>query len=114
MSETLIGSYEGSSPRNVASAQFLFNLPKHFELDATYRYSATLPEFNLGSYSTADIRLGWHFGGVSFPGFSLCSADLSQPPTIRNLEGIPVRWLGIKRTAFAKMTWRKARVRNAT
>jgi len=100
----LIGSYEGSSPRNVASAQFLFNLPKHFELDATYRYSATLPEFNLGSYSTADIRLGWHFGeGLEF---SLVAQNLLQPYH-PEFGGDPGPLVGIKRTAFAKMTWRK-------
>ena len=63
----LLGSYIGSSPHNVASFQSLFNLPNHFELDATYRYSGSLPEYSVDSYSTADLRLGYHFGeGVEF------------------------------------------------
>jgi iron complex outermembrane receptor protein len=100
----LLGTYTGSSPHNVASFQSLFNLPKHFELDATYRYSGTLPEYSLNGYSSADLRLGWHFGeGFDF---SVVGQNLLSPYH-PEFGGDPGPLVGIKRAAFAKMTWRK-------
>ena len=39
----------------------LFNLPKGFEFDPTYRYVGALPALAVNAYQTADARLGWHF-----------------------------------------------------
>jgi iron complex outermembrane receptor protein len=100
----LLSSYEGSSPRNVVSFQSLFNLPKNFELDATYRYSDRLPEYSVAAYSTADLRLGWHFReGLEF---SVIGQNLLQPYH-PEFGGDPGPLVGIKRSAFAKMTWRQ-------
>ena len=100
----LLGSYTGSSPHNVTSFQSLFNLPKHFELDATYRYSGRLPAYDVDSYSTADVRLGWHFGeGLDF---SVTGQNLLSPYHAE-FGGDPGPLVGIKRAAFAKVTWRK-------
>lgn len=100
----LLGSYTGSSPHNVANFQSLFNLPKHFELDATYRYSGRLPEYNVDPYSTADLRLGWHFGeGLEF---SVVGQNLLSPYHAE-FGGDPGPLVGIMRSAFAKITWRK-------
>jgi len=100
----LLGSYTGSSPHNVTNFQSLFNLPKHFELDATYRYSGRLPEYNVNAYSTADLRLGWHFGeGLDF---SVVGQNLLSPYHAE-FGGDPGPLVGIKRSAFAKITWRK-------
>jgi iron complex outermembrane receptor protein len=98
----LLGSYEGSSPRHVVGFQSLFNLPKHFELDATYRYSSTLPEFSVHDYSTADVRLGWHFGeglDISVIGQNLLRSSHAE------FGGDPGPLVGIKRSAYAKITW---------
>ena len=100
----LLSSYEGSSPRHVVSFQSLFNLPKHFELDATYRYSSRLPEYGVGAYSTADLRLGWHLGeGMEF---SVVGQNLLSPYHTE-FGGDPGPLVGIKRSAFAKLTWRR-------
>jgi len=56
-----VSTYEGSSPHNEATAQVLFNLPKGFEFDPTYRYVGALPAQLTKAYGTADARLGWHF-----------------------------------------------------
>jgi iron complex outermembrane receptor protein len=100
----LLSSYVGSSPRNVVSLQSLFDLPKHFELDATYRYSSRLPEYSVDAYSSADLRLGWHVGeGMQF---SVVGQNLLSP-SHAEFGGDPGPLVGIKRSAYAKMTWRK-------
>jgi iron complex outermembrane recepter protein len=100
----LLSSYEGSSPRHVVSAQSSFNLPKHFELDAMYRYSSALPAYSVRGYSTADLRLGWHVGeNIEF---SVIGQNLLQPYHAE-FGGNPGPLVGIKRSAFAKLTWRQ-------
>ena len=100
----LLSSYNGSSPRHVVSAQSFFNLPKHFEFDVTYRYSSALPAYSASAYSTADARLGWHLGeNIEF---SVVGQNLLQPYH-PEFGGNPGPLVGIKRSAFAKLTWRK-------
>jgi iron complex outermembrane receptor protein len=100
----LLSSYTGSSPSSLVAFQSLFNLPKHFELDETYRYSSALPAQAVGSYSTADLRLGWHFGeGLDF---SVVGQNLLRPSR-QEFGGDPGPLVGIKRSVFAKMTWRR-------
>jgi iron complex outermembrane receptor protein len=100
----LLSSYLGSSPSNLVGFQSLFNLPKHFELDATYRYSSVLPAQLVSSYSTADLRLGWHFGeGLDF---SVVGQNLLQP-SHEEFGGDPGPLVGIKRSIYGKITWRK-------
>jgi iron complex outermembrane receptor protein len=100
----LLSSYLGSSPSSLVGFQSLFNLPKHFELDATYRYSSALPAQLVSSYSTADLRLGWHFGeGLDF---SVVGQNLLQP-SHKEFGGDPGPLVGIKRSVYGKITWRK-------
>jgi iron complex outermembrane receptor protein len=100
----LLSSYLGSSPSSLVGFQSLFNLPKHFELDATYRYSSALPAQLVSSYSTADLRLGWHFGeGLDF---SVVGQNLLQP-SHEEFGGDPGPLVGIKRSIYGKITWRK-------
>ncbi len=99
----LLSSYEGSSPRDMVGFQSLFNLPKHFELDETYQYSSALPAETVRSYSTANARLGWHFGeGLDF---SVVGQNLLRPYHYE-FGGDPGPLVGIKRSVYAKMTWR--------
>ena len=84
--------------------QSLFNLPKHFELDQTYRYSSALPAQSVRAYSTADVRLGWHVGeGLDF---SVVGQNLLQP-SHQEFGGDPGPLVGIKRSVYGKMTWRR-------
>ena len=100
----LLSSYEGSSPRHVASFQSVFNLPKRFELDQTYQYSSKLPAQTVRAYSTADLRLGWHVGeGLDF---SVVGQNLLQP-SHAEFTGDPGPLVGIKRAVYAKVTWRR-------
>jgi iron complex outermembrane receptor protein len=104
----ILALYKGSSPRHVVSFQSLFNLPKHFELDETFRYSSALPA-QIGlpgqavkAYSTADVRLGWH-AGAGF-NFSVVGQNLLQPYH-NEFAGDPGPLVGIKRAVYAKITW---------
>jgi iron complex outermembrane receptor protein len=100
----LLRSYEGSSPRHVEGFQSLFNLPKHFELDQTFRYSSALPAQSARAYSTVDVRLGWQVGeGLDF---SVVGQNLLQP-SHEEFGGDPGPLVGIKRSVFAKMTWKR-------
>ncbi len=97
-----VTSYNGSSPTNEISAQSLFNLPKGFESDITFRYVSALPAQSVRAYSTADARIGWHPRG-NF-GFSVVGQNLLQQyhGEFGNTPGPVVQ---IKRTVFAKITW---------
>jgi iron complex outermembrane receptor protein len=100
----LLSSYRGSSPSHLVSFQSLFNLPKHFEFDQTYRYSDALPAQAVGAYSTVDVRLGWHVG-ESFD-FSVVGQNLLRP-SHDEFGGDPGPLVGIKRSIYAKMTWKR-------
>jgi iron complex outermembrane receptor protein len=101
---SLLGSYMGSSPSHLASFQSLFNLPKHFEFDQTYRCSNALPAQGVGAYSTADVRLGWHLGeGLDF---SIIGQNLLRP-SHTEFGGDPGPLVGIKRSVYGKVTWRR-------
>jgi iron complex outermembrane recepter protein len=101
---SLLSSYMGSSPSSMVAFQSRFNLPKHFELDETLRYSSALPAQAVGSYTTADLRLGWHVGeGLDF---SVVGQNLLEPHHYE-FGGDPGPLVGIKRTVYGKMTWRR-------
>ncbi|HEV2618154.1 MAG TPA: TonB-dependent receptor plug domain-containing protein [Candidatus Acidoferrales bacterium] len=104
-------SDNGSSPHHQVELQSLFNLPKRFELDTTYRYVSALPAQistppgqTVEAYSTADIRFGWHpFQRMEF---SVVGQNLVEPhhPEFGGDDGPLV---GIKRSFYAKVTWRR-------
>jgi len=100
----LLSSYLGSSPSNLVVFQSIFNLPKHFELDETYRYSSALPAQAVHAYSTADVRLGWQSGeGLDF---SVIGQNLLQP-SHNEFGGDPGSLVGIRRSIYGKITWRR-------
>jgi iron complex outermembrane receptor protein len=84
--------------------QSLFNLPRHFELDETYRYSSALPAQAVGAYSTVDVRLGWHVG--EYLDFSVLGQNLLQPHH-SEFGGDPGPLVQIKRSIYGKITWRR-------
>jgi iron complex outermembrane receptor protein len=100
----LLSSYRGSSPSSLVGFQSLFNLPRHFELDETYRYSSALPAQAVGAYSTVDVRLGWHVG--EYLDFSVLGQNLLQPHH-SEFGGDPGPLVQIKRSIYGKITWRR-------
>ena len=100
----------GSSPHHEISAQSLFNLPRHVEFDATYRYVSTLsyvsafPGQHIKAYSTGDVRLGWHPSpNVEF---SVVGQNLIQPQHAEFGSDVATI-VGIKRSVYGKITWRR-------
>jgi iron complex outermembrane receptor protein len=100
----LLSMYEGSSPRHSLQAQSFLTLPGHFELDLTYRYNSALPNQLVNAYQTGDVRFGWHLR--EYMEFSVVGQNLMQPSHVE-FGGDPGPLVGIRRTAYAKVVWRK-------
>jgi iron complex outermembrane receptor protein len=84
--------------------QSFLQLPKNLEMDLTYRYVSALPAQSVSSYSSADLRFGWQIGeGVEI---SIAGQNLFQPHHTE-YGGDPGGLVGIKRSAYAKITWRR-------
>ncbi|MGH9439940.1 MAG: TonB-dependent receptor domain-containing protein, partial [Terriglobia bacterium] len=94
---------EGSSPHHEVVVQSLFNLPRHFEFDQTYRYVSALPALSVPAYGTADLRVGWR--PTQHLEFSVSGQNLLQPQHVEFVSdpGLPVE---IKRSAYGKLTLR--------
>ena len=93
---------QGSSPHHEVVVQSLFNLPKRFEFDLTYRYVSALTEQKAAAYSTGDVRFGWHAtGNVEF---SVVGQNLFQPDH-GEFGSSPGPLVEIKRSVYAKITW---------
>jgi iron complex outermembrane receptor protein len=92
----------GSSPHHQARIQGLFNFPKRFEFDATYRYVSSLPAQKVEAYSTADARFGWRMSNQW--ALSVAGQNLLQP---HHAEfGSDVNTIvGIKRSVYAQIAW---------
>lgn len=100
----LLASYQGSSPRNSVVFQSLLSLPKRFDLDASYRYVSALPAQVVSAYETGDVRLGWRWAeGLEF---SVVGQNLLQPSHVE-FGGDPGPLVGIKRSVYGKVTWRR-------
>jgi iron complex outermembrane recepter protein len=99
---TSVAGYEGSSPRQQAVIQSFVNLPKKLQFDQTYRYVSALAAQGVKSYSTADVRFGWHF--VPQLELSVAGQNLLQPQH-PEFGGDPGGLVGVKRSAYAQITW---------
>ena len=99
-----VSSTENSSPRHQVVIQSFLQLSKNLDLDLTYRYVSALPAQSVRSYSTADLRFGWHIGeGLEI---SIAGQNLFQPHH-SEYGGDPGGLVGIKRSAYTKITWRR-------
>lgn len=100
-----VSSHEGSSPHNQITIESRFNLPKGFEFDQTYRYVSALPAQLVSSYSTADAHISWrstHHLEVAVVGENLLQ------PQHAEFGHAPGPIVGIKRSIYAKITWRRS------
>ncbi len=97
-------STEGASPQHQVVAQSFLDLPWKLEFGQTFRYVSALPAQNAKAYSTADVRIGW-LPGKSFE-FSVSAQNLFQPQHVE-FSGDPGGLVGIRRSVYAKITWKK-------
>ena len=98
-------STEGSSPHHQVVVQSSLDLPKNLEFDQTYRYVSALPAKQVGSYGTADLQLAWH--PTQHISFSIVGQNLLQPHH-PEFAGDPGPLVGIRRSVYARITWRSA------
>jgi iron complex outermembrane recepter protein len=93
---------EGSSPQHQISIQSAFDLSKVLTLDLNFRYVSELPAQLVPAYSTGDIRFSWRFRKQLE--FSVTGQNLLQPAH-PEFGGDPGSLVGIKRSAYGKITW---------
>jgi iron complex outermembrane receptor protein len=101
---TSAASYEGSSPKHQVVIQSFVRLPKKLEFEQTYRYVSALPAQLVKSYSTGDARFAWQ--ATSQFELSVVGRNLLQPQH-SEFGGDPGALIGIKRSVYAKITWRR-------
>jgi iron complex outermembrane receptor protein len=92
----------GSSPQHEATVQSALDMGKRFQLDLIFRYVSALPGSLVPAYSTGDARFGWRLNrelDLSFVG-----RNLLQPWHYED-GGDPGPLVGIKRSAYVKLTW---------
>jgi iron complex outermembrane receptor protein len=107
----ITASDNGSSPHHQVEMQSLFNLPKKFEFDATYRYVSALSAQTsvpagptVGDYSSFDTRFGWrpnHSFELAFVGQNLLQDHHAE------FGGDDGPLVGIRRSFYGKVTWRR-------
>jgi iron complex outermembrane receptor protein len=104
-------SDNGSSPHHEVEAESLFNLPRKFEFDMTYRFVSGLPAqtstpagSSVDAYSTGDTRLGWH-PTAAFD-ISFVGQNLFQPQHAE-FGGDDGPLVGVRRSYYAKLTWKR-------
>jgi iron complex outermembrane receptor protein len=100
-----VSTDEGSSPHNQVGVQSRFNLPKRFEFDQTYRHVSALPAQSVSSYSTADLHFAW--AANRQVELSVVGQNLFQPQHIE-FGRDPGPLVGIKRSIYAQVTWRRS------
>ena len=95
-------STQGSSPHHQVAIQSSLDLPKKLEFDQTFRYVSSLPAQLVGAYTTADVRFSWH--ATRSVDVSVVGENLFQPYHAE-FGGDPGPLVGIKRSAYIKLTW---------
>jgi iron complex outermembrane recepter protein len=100
-----VSLHEGSSPHNQVMVQSRFNLPRGFEFDQTYRYVSALPAQLVRGFSTVDLHLAWTV--TRQMELSIVGQNLFQPQHTEFGHDLgPL--VGIKRSVYAQITWRRS------
>lgn len=103
--DIISGDSEGDSPEQQFFMTHSFNLPKNLELDATLRYTDSLPTLDVDDYLTLDMRFAWQPNDALE--LSISGQNLLQP---RHTEFQPafVNSLAtqVERGVYGEITWR--------
>jgi iron complex outermembrane receptor protein len=100
-----VGSFPGivgASPHHEATVTSSFDAGKSIQVDVTYRYVSSL--LGVPAYSTGDARFSWRFARNLE--FSVAGRNLFDP---RHPEyaGDPGTLVGIERSGYLELTWRR-------
>ena len=96
------GSVQGSSPHHQVAIQSSLDLPKKLGFDQTFRYVSALPAQQVEAYATADVQFSWR--ATRSLSFSVVGQNLFQPHHAES-AGDPGSLVGIRRSAYVKITW---------
>jgi iron complex outermembrane receptor protein len=99
-----VGADEGSSPHHQARIQSLFDVWRNVVLIVTFRYVGDLPFYQVKGYETGDARIAWR--PVQRVEFAVAGQNLLQPHHFE-YGGDPGSLVGIKRSVYASLTFRK-------
>jgi iron complex outermembrane receptor protein len=99
-----VASNEGSSPHHQARLQSSFDLSRNLEFSLTFRYVGALPFYQVRGYETGDARIAWR--PVRHIEFAVVGQNLLQPHHAE-YGGDPGPLIGIKRSIYASLTFRK-------
>jgi iron complex outermembrane receptor protein len=99
-----VASDEGSSPHHQARLQSFFDLSRSVEFSLTFRYVGDLPFYLVKGYETGDARIAWR--PVQRIEFAVVGQNLLQPHHAE-YGGDPNVLVGIKRSVYASLTFRK-------
>jgi iron complex outermembrane receptor protein len=94
----------GSSPGHQAWIQSSYDFSKRLQLDLTWRYVSALPGQLVSAYSTGDARFAWRLSPTME--VSVVGRNLLQPYHAE-FGGDPGPLVGIRRSAYLKLTWTK-------
>jgi iron complex outermembrane receptor protein len=95
---------ETSSPKHQVMIQSAFDLSKALTFDLDYRYISTLAGEAVPSYSTANARFAWQ--ASERWQLSVAGQNLFQPYHFES-NGDPGPLVGIKRTVYGQITWKR-------
>ncbi|MGH9716647.1 MAG: TonB-dependent receptor plug domain-containing protein [Candidatus Acidiferrales bacterium] len=95
---------QGSSPRHQVTAQSDFNVSSSIDLALTYRFVSALPGLGINSYSTGDAHFSWWVR--PYLQLSVSGRNLFQPYHYES-EASPGPNVGIKRSVFCQIEWRR-------
>jgi iron complex outermembrane recepter protein len=99
-----VASITGSSPQHQVTILSALDLSKILHLHLTYRYVSALPAQLVSAYSTGDARFAWQFKPQVE--LSLVGRNLLQP-WHAEFGGDPGPLVGIKRSGYIELTWRR-------
>lgn len=100
-----VAEYEGSSPQHQAKLRSHLDLSHGISWDASAYFVSELPIQGVAAYTRIDTQLNWKFAERG--DFSLVGQNLLQDHHIESMDQLTlVNSSLIKRSAYAKFTWR--------
>ncbi len=100
-----VAEYQGSSPQHQAQLRSHVDLSHGFFWDAAAYFVSALPAQGVASYTRVDTQLRWQLAERAE--FSLVGQNLVQDHHLESLDALTlVNSSLIKRSAYAKFTWR--------
>jgi iron complex outermembrane receptor protein len=104
-SGNLLGDNAGDSPQHEAQIRSYLNLPGKLELDAAAYHTSALPDQGISQYTRVDARFGWR--PAENVELSVGGQNLVSPRHLEiNPDDSAVISTLVKRTIYAKVTWR--------